>query len=77
MFKDENFVQVTTPVLFKLIPAIMHLGVLMHWFPVENVAQDEVVFLTEIGLIDTILTSHANTLDHMLLSTNLFSSLIM
>ncbi|KAF3635356.1 K(+) efflux antiporter 5 [Capsicum annuum] len=40
---------VTTPVLFKLIPAIMHLGVLMHWFPVENVVvQDEVVFLTEI-----------------------------
>ncbi|KAH0704801.1 hypothetical protein KY285_019079 [Solanum tuberosum] len=39
---------VTTPVLFKLIPAIMHLGVLMHWFPVENVAPDEVVFLTEI-----------------------------
>ncbi|CAN4080796.1 unnamed protein product [Withania somnifera] len=32
---------VTTPVLFKLIPAIMHLGVLMHWFPVENIAQDE------------------------------------
>lgn len=32
---------VTTPVLFKLIPAIMHLGVLMHWFPVENVAPDE------------------------------------
>lgn len=25
--------QVTTPVLFKLIPAVMHLGVLMHWFP--------------------------------------------
>lgn len=48
MFKNENFVQVTTPVLFKLIPAIMHLGVLMHWFPVENVAPDEVVFLTEI-----------------------------
>ncbi|OIT35766.1 PREDICTED: K(+) efflux antiporter 5 isoform X2 [Nicotiana attenuata] len=32
---------VTTPVLFKLIPAIMHLGVLMHWFPVENIAPDE------------------------------------
>uniref|UniRef100_A0A7N0VAI4 Cation/H+ exchanger transmembrane domain-containing protein n=1 Tax=Kalanchoe fedtschenkoi TaxID=63787 RepID=A0A7N0VAI4_KALFE len=32
---------VTTPVLFKLIPAAMHLGVLMHWFPYENVPQDE------------------------------------
>ncbi|XP_009596158.1 K(+) efflux antiporter 5 [Nicotiana tabacum] len=32
---------VTTPVLFKLIPAIMHLGVLMHWFPVENITPDE------------------------------------
>ncbi|KAG8381447.1 hypothetical protein BUALT_Bualt06G0122900 [Buddleja alternifolia] len=27
---------VTTPVLFKLMPAIMHLGVLMHWFPSES-----------------------------------------
>lgn len=27
---------VTTPVLFKLIPAVMHLGVLMHWFPQET-----------------------------------------
>ncbi|KAI7732411.1 hypothetical protein M8C21_008649 [Ambrosia artemisiifolia] len=30
---------VTTPVLFKLIPAVMHLGVLMHWFPAETTQQ--------------------------------------
>ncbi|KAF3616656.1 K(+) efflux antiporter 5, partial [Capsicum annuum] len=41
---------VTTPVLFKLIPAIMHLGVLMHWFPVENVVvQDE----EKVAMIET------------------------
>ncbi|XP_057951528.1 K(+) efflux antiporter 5 isoform X1 [Malania oleifera] len=33
---------VTTPVLFKLIPAVMHLGVLMHWFPSESSTQNEV-----------------------------------
>ncbi|KAA8533815.1 hypothetical protein F0562_031332 [Nyssa sinensis] len=32
---------VTTPVLFKLIPAMMHLGVLMHWFPSESSPQNE------------------------------------
>ncbi|CAL5343902.1 unnamed protein product [Camellia sinensis] len=32
---------VTTPVLFKLIPAMMHLGALMHWFPAENSTQNE------------------------------------
>ncbi|CAH9059670.1 unnamed protein product [Cuscuta epithymum] len=32
---------VTTPILFKLIPAVMHLGVVMHWFPPETVPQDE------------------------------------
>ncbi|XP_073292986.1 K(+) efflux antiporter 5 [Primulina huaijiensis] len=32
---------VTTPVLFKLIPALMHLGVLMHWFPSETVTNNE------------------------------------
>ncbi|KAJ8552752.1 hypothetical protein K7X08_020145 [Anisodus acutangulus] len=40
---------VTTPVLFKLIPAIMHLGVLMHWFPVENIAPDE----EKVAMIET------------------------
>ncbi|CAH9069800.1 unnamed protein product [Cuscuta europaea] len=32
---------VTTPILFKLIPAVMHLGVVMHWFPPETIPQDE------------------------------------
>ncbi|GAB2265326.1 K(+) efflux antiporter 5 [Dionaea muscipula] len=32
---------VTTPVLFKLMPAAMHFGVLMHWFPVESNMQNE------------------------------------
>ncbi|CAL5364270.1 unnamed protein product [Camellia sinensis] len=32
---------VTTPVLFKLIPAMMHLGALMHWFPAESSTQNE------------------------------------
>ncbi|KAK3040122.1 hypothetical protein RJ639_027848, partial [Escallonia herrerae] len=32
---------VTTPVLFKLIPLVMHLGVLMHWFPAESSSQNE------------------------------------
>lgn len=32
---------VTTPVLFKLIPAMMHLGALMHWFPSESNTQSE------------------------------------
>ncbi|XP_071934244.1 K(+) efflux antiporter 5-like isoform X3 [Coffea arabica] len=35
------FSLVTTPVLFKLIPAVMHLGVLMHWFPSESSGQTE------------------------------------
>ncbi|XP_054787317.1 K(+) efflux antiporter 5 isoform X1 [Prosopis cineraria] len=30
---------VTTPLLFKLIPAVMNLGVLMHWFPPESNAR--------------------------------------
>ncbi|KAL5173828.1 K(+) efflux antiporter 5 [Glycine soja] len=32
---------VTTPLLFKLIPAVMNLGVLMHWFPNESSTQIE------------------------------------
>ncbi|KAF8044295.1 hypothetical protein BT93_A2320 [Corymbia citriodora subsp. variegata] len=32
---------VTTPLLFKLIPAVMNLGVLMHWFPSESGTQTE------------------------------------
>ncbi|KAJ3682075.1 hypothetical protein LUZ60_014648 [Juncus effusus] len=32
---------VTTPLIFKLIPAVMHLGILMHWFPAETTMQNE------------------------------------
>ncbi|XP_010275993.1 PREDICTED: K(+) efflux antiporter 5 isoform X1 [Nelumbo nucifera] len=32
---------VTTPVMFKLMPAVMHLGVLLHWFPSESSTQNE------------------------------------
>lgn len=32
---------VTTPLLFKLIPAVLNLGVLMHWFPSETNTQNE------------------------------------
>ncbi|KAK1286105.1 K(+) efflux antiporter 5 [Acorus calamus] len=32
---------VTTPLMFKLIPAIMHLGVLLNWFPSEGNVQTE------------------------------------
>ncbi|XP_008780041.2 K(+) efflux antiporter 5 isoform X1 [Phoenix dactylifera] len=32
---------VTTPLVFKLIPAMMHLGILMHWFPAESNVQNE------------------------------------
>lgn len=35
--------QVTTPMLFKLIPDVMNLGVLMHWFPSESSTQNEVL----------------------------------
>ncbi|XP_022736067.1 K(+) efflux antiporter 5-like isoform X1 [Durio zibethinus] len=32
---------VTTPLLFKLIPNVMNLGVLLQWFPSESSSQDE------------------------------------
>ncbi|NP_001147290.1 K(+) efflux antiporter 5 precursor [Zea mays] len=32
---------VTTPLIFKLIPVVMHLGILMRWFPSENSMQSE------------------------------------
>ncbi|CAD6209356.1 unnamed protein product [Miscanthus lutarioriparius] len=34
---------VTTPLIFKLIPVVMHLGTLMRWFPSENSMQSEVL----------------------------------
>lgn len=32
----EKFLQVTTPLLFKLIPAVIHLGVLVRWFSPDS-----------------------------------------
>jgi hypothetical protein len=32
---------VTTPLLFKLIPSAMNLGVLLRWFPSENSSPNE------------------------------------
>ncbi|XWS61054.1 hypothetical protein CRYUN_Cryun07bG0092800 [Craigia yunnanensis] len=32
---------VTTPLLFKLIPNVMNLGVLLQWFPLESSSQNE------------------------------------
>ncbi|KAL6847635.1 hypothetical protein ACP4OV_022661 [Aristida adscensionis] len=32
---------VTTPLIFKLIPVVMHLGILMRWFPSESSMQNE------------------------------------
>ncbi|KAL5209857.1 hypothetical protein ABZP36_005480 [Zizania latifolia] len=32
---------VTTPLIFKLIPVVMHLGILMRWFPSETSMQNE------------------------------------
>lgn len=33
------FLQVTTPLLFKLIPAVVHLGVLLRWFPPDSLVE--------------------------------------
>ena len=41
-----SLLQVTTPLIFKLIPVVMHLGILMRWFPTENSMQNEVGFIT-------------------------------
>ncbi|CAA6663386.1 unnamed protein product [Spirodela intermedia] len=32
---------VTTPLMFKLIPGVLHLGALMHWFPSQGSTQAE------------------------------------
>ncbi|OAY30453.1 hypothetical protein MANES_14G032300v8 [Manihot esculenta] len=37
---------VTTPLLFKLIPNVMNLGVLLQWFPSESGMQNEVLSLS-------------------------------
>ncbi|KAJ4956998.1 hypothetical protein NE237_013781 [Protea cynaroides] len=49
------FSLVTTPLMFKLIPAVMHLGALMHWFPSESNTQNEVIPLAvkeRVAMID-------------------------
>ncbi|CAL1371485.1 unnamed protein product [Linum trigynum] len=38
---------VTTPLLFKLIPNVMNLGVLLQWFPPETVPNEEKVSMIE------------------------------
>ena len=43
-------VQVTTPLLFKLIPAVINLGVLMHWFPSESATPIEVSLSLSLSL---------------------------
>ncbi|XWS17386.1 hypothetical protein CRYUN_Cryun33cG0063100 [Craigia yunnanensis] len=49
---------VTTPLLFKLIPAVVHLGVLLRWFPADS--------LTEIGFKgDSLLADSAKRITSM------------
>ncbi|XP_042486058.1 K(+) efflux antiporter 4 isoform X4 [Macadamia integrifolia] len=38
---------VTTPLLFKLIPAVVHLGVLLRWFSSDSSSQSEIGFKGE------------------------------
>lgn len=35
----NSFMQVTTPLLFKLIPAVVHLGVLLRWFSPDSTVE--------------------------------------
>lgn len=35
----KAMVQVTTPLLFKLIPAVVHLGVLLRWFSPDSMSE--------------------------------------
>ncbi|TXG70782.1 hypothetical protein EZV62_005717 [Acer yangbiense] len=41
---------VTTPLLFKLIPNVMNLGILLQWFPPEGSTQDEVSLSLSLSL---------------------------
>ncbi|XP_050224315.1 K(+) efflux antiporter 5 [Mercurialis annua] len=43
---------VTTPLLFKLIPNVMNLGVLLNWFPPENSTQNEEKERERVSLIE-------------------------
>lgn len=42
-YAHKASMQVTTPLLFKLIPAVVHLGVLLRWFSPD--ISNEVIFL--------------------------------
>ncbi|XP_062216925.1 K(+) efflux antiporter 5-like isoform X1 [Phragmites australis] len=44
---------VTTPLIFKLIPVVMHLGILMRWFPTENSMQNELPLQDKATMLDT------------------------
>lgn len=46
---------VTTPLVFKLVPAVLNLGVLMHWFPSENIIQSEVSVSVSVSVIQSVL----------------------
>ncbi|KAG8065738.1 hypothetical protein GUJ93_ZPchr0004g38776 [Zizania palustris] len=48
-FAHHTLEQVTTPLIFKLIPVVMHLGILMRWFPSETTMQNEVWMLGKSG----------------------------
>jgi hypothetical protein len=39
MLTRVKYLQVTTTLLFKLIPAVMHLGVLLRWFPPDSAVE--------------------------------------
>ncbi|KAF9614666.1 hypothetical protein IFM89_019794 [Coptis chinensis] len=60
---------VTTPIMFKVIPALMHLGVLMHWFPSESNTQNEVILAsrsssTEVNLLPKLNSPKIRQLGH-------------
>ncbi|VAI24487.1 unnamed protein product [Triticum turgidum subsp. durum] len=42
---------VTTPLIFKLIPVVTQLGILMRWFPSESGVQNEVCFLSSLLMV--------------------------
>lgn len=44
---------VTTPLLFKLIPAVIHLGVLLRWFT-PDISQSEMIHKNDILRVDSI-----------------------
>ncbi|KAJ0042122.1 hypothetical protein Pint_17303 [Pistacia integerrima] len=59
---------VTTPLLFKLTPSVMSLGVLLHWFPSESIPRDEVSL--SLLLVCTHLQIHTHKLSLFLTSVH-------